>query len=309
MVILCVCLNPALDVTYRVPALVYGASHRVDGIGQSAGGKAINVARVLHQLGEPALATGLLGGVSGEAVLTGLEREGVAADFTAVAGESRRSLTIYDGQDATVFNEPGPAILADEWREFCASYLRLLERSAVVVLAGSHPPGVPLDAYGVLTEMAVSSGAKVVLDATGAALSAGLAARPHLVKPNVVELAELVGRSLESVDDVVAACWELIERGSRAVLVSRGAKGVVAVSPDGVFLVRPPEQVSGNPTGAGDALAAAVAAGMRRSDDWRTWLGHGVAVSAASVAVSVAGAIDADLADRLLPGVEIEEIL
>jgi tagatose 6-phosphate kinase len=148
----------------------------------------------------------------------------------------------------------------------------------------------------------------VVLDAAGPALRAALAARPDVVKPNRLELAELVGRTLDDLDDVLAASGTLVEAGAGSVLVSLGADGLVALTPDGAFRVRLPAPVAGNPTGAGDALAAAVVRGLRRGDDWPSCLVDGVAVAAASVAVGQAGATDEALVAQLRPTVQLEKL-
>ena len=306
--ILCVCLNPALDVTYGVTELTYGGTHRARVVGRRAGGKALNVARVLHQLGEPVLATGLAGGADGGAVLADLAELGVAAEFAEIEGESRRTVTVYDGRQATEFDEVGPVVGEAEWGSFRSLYTRLLAGTTVVVISGSQPPGVPVDAYAELTTLAAAAGATVVLDAAGPALRAALTARPDVVKPNRLELAELVGRTLDDLDDLLAASGTLVEAGAGSVLVSLGAEGLVAVTPAGSFQVRVPSPVAGNPTGAGDALAAAVARGLRRGDDWPSCLADGVSVAAASVAVEVAGTTDEVLAAELLATVRVERI-
>lgn len=306
--ILCVCLNPALDVTYAVTELTYGGTHRAQVVGRRAGGKALNVARVLHQLGEPVLATGLAGGADGAAVLADLADAGVAAEFAEIEGESRRTVTVYDGRHATEFDEVGPIVGKAEWRSFRSLYTRLLADTTMVVISGSQPPGAPVDAYAQLTTLAAAAGATVVLDAAGPALRAALASGPDVVKPNRLELAELVGGTLGGLDDVLAASASLVEAGAGSVLVSLGADGLVALTPDGSFRARVPSPVAGNPTGAGDALAAAVVRGLRRGDDWPSCLVDGVAVAAASVTVGQAGATDEALAAELRPTVQLEKL-
>jgi tagatose 6-phosphate kinase len=306
--ILCVCLNPALDVTYAVTELVYGGTHRAQVVGRRAGGKALNVARVLHQLGEPVRATGLAGGADGEAVLADLADAGVAAELAPIEGQSRRTVTIYDGRHATELDEVGPVVSEAEWGSFRSLYTRLLADTTVVVLSGSQPPGIPVAAYAQLTTLAAAAGATVVLDAAGPALGAALAARPDVVKPNRLELAGIVGRPLGDLDDVLAAAGVLAEAGAGSVLVSLGADGLVALTPDGSFRARVPSPVAGNPTGAGDALAAAVARGLRRGDDWPSCLVDAVAVAAASVTADVAGVADEALAARLHPTVQLEKL-
>jgi tagatose 6-phosphate kinase len=246
--ILCVCCNPAMDVTYAVAELVQGETHRAEVIGRQAGGKALNVARVLRQLGEPVLATGLAGGAEGDAILADLAGAGVAAEFAGIAGQSRRTTTVYDGRRATGLYEVGPEVGDAEWRSFVTLFTRLAVDTAVVVISGSQPPGVPVDGYAELTRLAAAAGATVVLDAAGPALRAALAARPDLVKPNRRELAELAGRDLDGPDDLLAAAGALAEAGAGSVLVSLGADGLVALTPDGAFRAAAPAPLAGNPT-------------------------------------------------------------
>jgi tagatose 6-phosphate kinase len=101
--IVTVTLNPALDVTYDVAALVPHGTHRVATVRERAGGKGLNVARVLHRLGEPVLATGLLGGPTGTRIAALLADEGVPSSFVDLAGETRRTVAVVDPADATGF--------------------------------------------------------------------------------------------------------------------------------------------------------------------------------------------------------------
>ena len=228
--ILTVTLNAALDVTYRVPRLQPHTSHRVTEVAQVAGGKGVNVASVLAQRGVPVLATGLLGGVTGELVRADLDARHIRHQFSACAGESRRAVTVVseaDG-DATVFNEPGPVVQPGEWSAFLAHLTGLVEGlgARVVVASGSLPPGLPGDAYAEVVRAARGGGALSIVDTSGDALLAALAAGPDLVKPNRDELREVTREH-----DLVAGARALLARGARAVVVSAGADGLVAGEP------------------------------------------------------------------------------
>ena len=306
--ILCVCLNPALDITYRADELVHGASHRVDVLGVRGGGKGLNVARVLAQLGEPVILTGLLGGDNGKAIGRDLDVAGIASCFMPVVEQSRRSVTVVDGRDATVLNEPGPVVAESEWQDFLAWFDDVVQHCQVVALSGSLPPGVPPDAYELLTRQARRSGAKVLVDAGGDALRAVLPAGPDIVKPNVSELRQLLGRKLGNTPEILSGAQSLRAGGAGAAVVSRGALGVVALTPDGAFTARTLKPIQGNPTGAGDALAAVLARSLLCEQPWRATLVAGVAVSAAAVTVAVAGATDLAHADRLADDIEVEEL-
>lgn len=301
--ILTVTLNAALDVTYDVDALVPHGSHRVRRVRERAGGKGVNVASVLHAMGHRVVATGLAGGGTGRQLRDDLRRRGIDHDFVAVAGESRRTVTVVDAAsgDATIFNEPGPEVSGVEWRHALGVVEELVvrRRPAVVVLAGSLPRGLDGTAYGELVEAVRRRGARTVLDADGPTLLAAVAARPDVVKPNLAELLAATGCG-----DLASGAARLHELGAGTVVVSAGPDGVTAVSPTGATTtVRPPEALAGNPTGAGDAMVAALAAGLAdglgADDDWREVLADAVAWSAAAVLQPLAGAVDPDDVARL----------
>jgi tagatose 6-phosphate kinase len=297
-VILTVTLNAALDVTYQVPTLRLGESHRPTAVDMRAGGKGINVARVLHALGHDTMVTGLVGGDTGNAIRADVVVSGLREQLFQMAGPSRRTVTIVSDGTATAVNEPGPPVSISDWADFVGGYHALAALASVVVLSGSLPGNLPDDAYAQLIR---ATPTPTILDASGGPLLAGLAARPSVVKPNATELAETTGLT-----GPVAAARVLLERGAGAVVASLGADGLIAVTPDGSWRVRVPESLSGNPTGAGDACVAALAAG--HALDWPARLAEAVAVSAAAVPCALAGDIDQDTYARLRPAITVEEL-
>ncbi|WP_035855066.1 1-phosphofructokinase family hexose kinase [Cryptosporangium arvum] len=303
--ILTVTLNAALDVTYRVDALIPHATHRVAEVSERAGGKGLNVARVLHGLGEPVRATGLLGGDTGARVRRLLGEAGLDEAFVPIGDETRRTVAVVDG-DATGFWEPGPVVTPDEWDAFRVRYAGLVGDATVVVLSGSLPRGLPADAYATLIAAARRAGVRTVLDTSGAPLSAALPARPDVVKPNLHELEELVGAPAGR--GLVHLAGQARALGAGAVVASAGADGLVGVTGDGAWQVRPPERVAGNPTGAGDASVAALARGLRDDSPWPELLTDAVALSAAAVAAPVAGTVDPATAERFRTSVTVTEI-
>lgn len=287
--IVTVTLNAALDVTYEVETLVPNATHRVTAVHRRAGGKGVNVARVLATLGTEVVATGLAGGSTGAEITAGLATAGVQARFAPVAGDSRRTVTVVADGDATIFNEPGPAVTPGEWREFRALFPELCRDARVVVLSGSLPPGLAPGAYAELVTEARALGVRVLLDADGEALGLGVAAGPDIAKPNAAELERAAGPG-----PVEEAASRLLGAGAGAVVVSRGADGLLAVTPGGSWSARPPRRLPGNPTGAGDAAAAVLARALLRPGpiDWPAVLADAVALSAAAVLSPVAGTVD-----------------
>ena len=297
--ILTVALNAALDVTYEVDALVPHSTHRVTNARARAGGKGINVASVLHALGIPVIATGLVGGPTGDLIVGDLVARGIEHDFVAVRGDSRRTVNVVSAAtgDSTIFNEAGPVVGQDEWSAALATIGSLIESHAVTVVAlsGSLPRGLAHTAYGQLVAVARDCGALTVVDVGGAVLAAAVSAHPDVVKPNRAELAAATGLA-----DLVAGAAALRAIGARDVVVSAGAEGATVVTAAGLIVSgHAGARLEGNPTGAGDAMVAAICAGLVAGDPWPTILAEGVAWSAAAVLEPLAGDLDVGEVARL----------
>ncbi|MFF1919403.1 1-phosphofructokinase family hexose kinase [Streptomyces sp. NPDC058221] len=311
--ILTVTLNTALDLTYRVPALVPHSSHRVTELSERPGGKGINVARVLTALGHDTVVTGFSGGATG-AVLrellaalpaAGGPRPATLTDaLVPVAGDTRRTLAVVDRAtgDTTQFNEPGPHVTAAEWTAFRQSYEELLAGADAVALCGSLPPGIHVGAYAELVRPARAAGVPVLLDTSGEPLRRGIAARPDLIKPNTEELAQLTGSR-----EPLRATRDARRRGAHAVVASLGPDGMLAITPDGSWQASPPAPVKGNPTGAGDSAVAGLLSGLVEGLSWPDRLRRAVALSTATVLAPTAGDFDRAAYEELLPRVAIEE--
>ncbi|MEU5000673.1 1-phosphofructokinase family hexose kinase [Streptomyces sp. NPDC021622] len=296
--ILTVTLNTALDITYQVPALTPHASHRVTEVTERPGGKGLNVARVLAALGHDVTVTGLAGGDTGRTLQGRLAHEPRVTDaLQPVAGATRRTIAVVDTTtgDTTQLNEPGPQVSPAEWAAFLSAYEELLRDASAVALCGSLPPGVPVGAYAVLVRTARAAKIPVLLDTSGEPLRRGVAARPDIVKPNADELAELTGSH-----EPVQATRDARRRGAHTVVASLGAKGLLAVTPDGTWQATPPAHVHGNPTGAGDSAVAGLLSALVEGHAWPERLARATALSAATVASPVAGEFDATVYEELL---------
>lgn len=303
--ILTVTPNIALDITYRVPELIPCDSHRVYDVAQRAGGKGVNVARVLHQLGHSAEIIGFSGGYTGRAITEDLVSSALVHQLVPISGESRRSVAIVDQKagDTTIFNEVGPQVTSAEWAELEALVGSLLPMAATLVVAGSLPRGVPTDAGARLVRLAHDSGIPVIADLSGEALVLAAVAGADVIKPNSAELLEATGEA-----NPLRAAEQLRERGAGVVVVSQGPAGLVAVSDSGVFRAWQDEFIRGNPTGAGDSAVAALALGFATDQTWPERLMNAVAISAAAVAAPRAGEYDSDVYARLRKHVQWEEL-
>ena len=302
--ILTVTPNVALDITYRVDRLVPGASHRVREVAQRAGGKGVNVARVLQALGHDSVSFGFVGEAAAAAVTTDLDRGGLAHRLIAVEGPTRRSVTVVDAGsgEATMFSEPGPPVPAERWQELEAQLATRLPEAAALVVSGSLPPGANDDACARLVRLAAAQRVTVLVDTVGVALLHAAAAGADIVKPNASELLDTTGLA-----DVAAAAAELRRRGARAVVASGGEAGITAFTRHGSWRATPPTRIVGNPTGSGDAAAAALIAGAVAGAPWPDRLRDAVALSAAAVIQPTAGSFDMTHYLRFVPQVVVEE--
>ena len=309
-----IALNPALDVTHHVHGVDWAGVNRPASVRAVAGGKGVNVARTLHTLGADVLLLAMVGGGTGDEVRLALGATGVPAVFTEIAATTRRTFAVVDTKrnDVGLFNEPGPQITAAEYARFLATYNDALHGCDAVVLSGSLPAGLRAGTYAELIRTAAAAGVPSFLDTSGDALRAGAAARPALVKPNREELAAAVGRIVPwagpaDLRAVVRAARELRAHGPEAVVVSLGEAGLVAVTAEGSWLAAA-EPVTGNPTGAGDAVIAGLAHGhvVRRS--WPERLAHAAALGSAAAAAMTAGEFSYPDYLRALEGVQVTDL-
>lgn len=298
--------NPAVDVTYTVSQLLHGQVHRVQQMTEAAGGKGVNVARVLALVGQQVRCTGFLAGQMGEHLEDLLAEADIPQDWTLVEGDTRRTVNVVDSRDATIFNEPGPTVTVRDWDQLTGSVLGLLDEQDVLTVSGSTPPGTKPGLLGLLVQSAVELGAVVIADTSGQNLLEAAAAGAACLKPNEEELLTATGAA-----ETAGGARELLRRGAGAVVVSRGPDGLELFTPDGRWHAKPAERLVGNPTGAGDAAVAALArifADGAGPAELPGRLGEAVALSGAAVLCAVAGEVDLDAYARMLPMIRTEPI-
>lgn len=298
--ILTVTCNPALDVTYRVDRLRPGAVHRVSETFVRPGGKGVNVARVLHQLGEPVRALGL----ADAGFAARLATFGVPASFVEAMPEVRRTVVVHDAATTSLW-ERGHPVTSDAVQRLVGTVVEHLVEARVLVVSGSLPPGVPVDLPLRLAGLAAEASVPVVLDLDDEPLAAAAHGGGAVLTPNADELARLLG----AVDDPVASVRALAARTGAPVVLTLGERGLLATDGTTCWRATLPHPVRGNPTGAGDAVTAGIARGLARSRDWPDILRDAVALGTAAVAVPTAGEVDlaayeSHLADALVEVVD-----
>jgi 1-phosphofructokinase len=277
-------LNPSLDRTVEVERLERGAVIRGLSSRVEPGGKGVNVTRALLANGVPSRPVLTCGGEEGHHLVRLLQADGVQPVCVWIDEHTRSNLTLAE-PDGTVtkVNEPGPELTSGDFERVEAALLAEVARpSAWVVVCGSMPPGLPITSFTTLCRRIVASGVRLAVDTSGPALQAAARAGAALLKPNREELAEVVGQSLPSLGDVIAAARELTSTGAGAVLVSLGAEGAVLVDGDGISIGSAPVARPRSAVGAGDALLAGFLAAGAKGD---TALAEALAWGAAAVSL------------------------
>ena len=243
-------LNPSLDRTIEVDRLIRGTMTRATSARLDPGGKGVNVSRALLANQVPTVAVVPVGGADGEQLVRLLEADQIPHHAVRVAGRTRSNVTVAE-PDGTVtkLNEPGEPLSRQDLDAVADAVLGETGSASWVVACGSLPPGVPIGIYAQMCEFFTRAGVHVAVDASGPALLAAVDASPVLIKPNREELAEAVGRPVDTLGDVVEAAEELHLRGAGSVLASLGADGAVLVEDDGITIGEAPVMGTGARSG------------------------------------------------------------
>ncbi|MEW6461273.1 1-phosphofructokinase [Ectopseudomonas khazarica] len=255
--ILTLTLNPALDLTLRLPSLQPGVINRCDELRSHAAGKGLNVAQVLADLGHSLSVSGFLGRANAAPFERLMQARGFHDLFVRVPGETRSNIKLAEADGRiTDLNGPGPQVEAEHLQRLEEELQPLLAGHDAVVVAGSLPRGVTTQWFASLLRRIKASGVPLVVDSSGAALHAALGVVPWLIKPNEEELREACG------NDLPAAITRLRGQGIEHVLLSRGADGVEWHGPGIALRAVPPRVEVASTVGAGDSLLAASLHGL-----------------------------------------------
>jgi 6-phosphofructokinase 2 len=276
-------LNPALDRTIWIDRIRDDVSNRILEEKSFAGGKSIDVSKVLKNFGVENTALGFVGGFAGRELEGRLLNDGIQSNFVRVSGETRTNIVIHERETGRqiVFNARGPEIRPSELMQF-VELIEDLPCADVVTIGGSLPLGVSPEIYRKIITLVKRCPATVALDVDGAALKVGIQARPNVIKPNIHELSELVGRELTEIGEILAAAREVNGQGVEIVLVSMGGRGILLVADGKEYLGVPPAVKVESTVGAGDSSVAGFISGLVRGKDLKQCLKYAVAAGTAT---------------------------
>lgn len=279
-----VTLNPTLDITYLVDRIKLCGTVKAIEVIKSPGGKGINVSRVLRAMGTDSIAITLIGGFTGEEVLSLLHEESLILQIVKIENETRTNVIIRgrdDGQEL-VIRAAGPPVKETETERINRIILRMTTSPEVLVISGSLPPGIGEDIYFKLITEGKKRGSRVILDAEGEPFRIGIESAPHIVKPNKFEIETFAGRTLDSENDLIAVAREIIAKGVEVVVISLGAEGALWVSSDTVMRGWVPK-IEEDAVGAGDSMVAGIVMGLVQGESSMEVFHRGLACALASV--------------------------
>ena len=308
--ILTVTMNPSIDISYPLETLHLDTVNRVDKVSKTAGGKGLNVTRVLAEIGDPVSATGLIGGSTGQFILDHLDREN-GKEFFEIQGETRNCIAIlHEGQQTEIL-EKGPSVSEEEGRAFLAHFEALLPDVAVVAISGSLPAGLPVDYYVKFVERAKKAGKPVVLDCSGASLEKALTApiKPMVIKPNNEELSQLLGYEVtKDFDQLKEVLQTDLFEGIDWIIVSLGADGAFAKHGDVFYKVDIPKIEVVNPVGSGDSTVAGISAGLSSGKDDAALLTHAMVLGMLNAQEKMTGHVNMAHYDDLYQQINVKEV-
>ncbi|MBR6786345.1 MAG: 1-phosphofructokinase [Clostridia bacterium] len=306
-----VTLNPAIDKTVVIPSFRVDTVNRIGQMRIDVGGKGINVSKCFRNLGLDSTAAAFLGGAGGVQSLELMKEAGLKPLIVDVpGGNTRTNLKIIDPElhQNTDINEPGPQVDEALMLKLRNAIAEQMQPGDVVILAGSLPKGADIATYRDWAAFFKEHGARVFLDADGESLRLGLEAAPYMVKPNNEELARLLGKPLDTVEDLIAAGKELLAKGIEDVVISMGGDGALFVTDDKVVRAHPLKVPVRSTVGAGDSMVAALAYGFDQKLTREQTIKLSIAISAASVMCDGTQAPDPETIKELYEKVIIEEV-
>ena len=300
--VLTVTLNPALDLTTAADQVVSDLKLRCDPPEVEPGGGGINVSRGIAEMGGQSTALVALGGATGTRIAGLLTESGIALLPLAAPGESRESLSVHDRQGGGQYRFvlPGPS-----WSEaeveaaltaIATAAAPAAAPGALVVLSGSHPPGVPARFPARLADRLAPIGARLIVDTSGPALgclASGDCGPVEVLRMDSEEAEALAGHALPMRSDTAFFAQSLVARqAARAVIVARGRDGNIIATADEVWHAEAARVRAVSKIGAGDAFVAGFTLGLAR--DWAIPEAMGLAAAAATACVQMPGSRGGD---------------
>lgn len=299
-----VTVNPAIDYVVQTDHLALGLVNRLQHTNFIAGGKGINVSKILNQLDCENTAWGFMGGFTGQFLETTLAAEKIKSDFTNIADNTRVNVKLKSDQE-TEMNAAGPRVTDEELTTFKQQFDQV-KAGDTVVFSGSLLPQLTNDFYLELIDLVVAKGAEFAIDTTGQALLDTLDKKPFVIKPNHHELADLFNTTIENDDQLLDYAHKLQTLGAKHVIISMAGAGAYYLSPDHIYQSTAPKGQVVNSVGAGDSMLAGFIGEFSKHQDPESAFKYGLACGSATAFTEDIANIDQ--INALLPQIKIDLI-
>ncbi|WAM35031.1 1-phosphofructokinase [Caldicellulosiruptor morganii] len=304
-------LNPAIDMTVYINKLEKGQVNRSSFYMLDAGGKGINVSKVVKALGGETVALGFLGKENSDYILKYLKRFGIKNDFVFVDGFTRINVKIVETEASayTDINQAGFEITEKDIQNLFDKLEEVPGKDDIFVISGSLPGNCDEEIYFEIIKKLKQKDVVVIFDADGNALKKGLEAAPDVIKPNIYEFKSLFDVDERDLNSLVLCARQLIfEKGVKMVLVSMGENGAVYVSKNTALFAKPVKTEVKSTTGAGDSMVAAIAFGIEKKMSEEEMFKFACACALAKVAQEGVRAPDKNSVQQCFEKIELERL-
>ncbi len=308
-----VTMNPSIDIAYTLDKLCIDQVNRVKSVHKTAGGKGLNVARVLHLLADDVLATGLVGGQHGEYLKKQLDQLGINHRFVPIEGETRDSIALLHGTKQTELLESGPFVTEKERRTFTERFGQFVKMTDIFTISGSLPQGFPKNYYVELLSLANRLGKRTLLDTSGKTLLEVLKGpeKPFLIKPNLEELGDLLHQKISPsapLEDILSFFDHSLFEGIDWIVLSLGERGAIAKVKDHIYQVAIPKITVRNPVGSGDATLAGLAHGLAKKETIEEILALAMACGMSNAQQEKTGWIDLESVKQFMAQINVKKV-
>jgi len=264
--IVTITFSPSIDKTTSVKKLIAEKKLHCSEPTFEPGGGGINIARAVKKLGGEAVAVYPAGGYTGHFFTHLLEKEKIPTIVIGAEHPMRENVVVVEEESNAQFRFgfPGAKLNEFEWQR-CLEEIEKLDGTEYIVASGSIPQGVPHDVFARLAAIAKDKNDKLIVDTSGDALKLATEIGVYMMKPNVGELARLLGKHALSANEVPDAGREIINQGKCEVLViSMGKEGAMLLTKDVEFIAKAPKAKKRSTVGAGDSMVAGIVLQLSR---------------------------------------------
>lgn len=309
--ILTVTLNPSIDISYKLEKFKIDDVNRCKDTTKTAGGKGLNVSRVLKQLGEQVTATGFIGGHNGEYLTDELEKLNIKTEFLNVNGNTRNCIAVLHEGKQTEILESGENITKEEQDKFLKKFENILKKDSIITISGSMPLGVEENYYEKLIEIANKKNNKVILDVSGNNLKnivLNSKVKPFAIKPNETEIEQIENKKFNDKTGLINYIKSDIFKEIKLIVITMGAKGAMVKYENSIYEVDIPKIKAVNPVGSGDSTVAGIAYGLNRNLEIESILKYAMTCGILNTMEEKTGYVDIKKIDDILNKIEVKRI-